>query len=171
MMMFTSRFIIFALLSFLAGVNATQCAKFPATLEYNSSALKLASSTVYPEGPTVCVYDVSTINDDYDLLCQYLVRPFWMLCNSSFSFSFDTLAIIRLPADCRLGIRRVRNRQGRMRACEGAGPVMRHPTGEVMLCKQQEDKFEEAAARKLIKYLPVVHEAASISCQQTLSRL
>ncbi|KAG1726177.1 uncharacterized protein EDB91DRAFT_1166640 [Suillus paluster] len=52
--MFTSRSIIFALLSFLVGVNAAKCVQCPATVWDNGTTRKLTKTS--PGTVTVCTY-------------------------------------------------------------------------------------------------------------------
>ncbi|KAG1830423.1 hypothetical protein EV424DRAFT_1376522 [Suillus variegatus] len=87
-MMFTSRLTIFALLTFLAGVNAG-CAACEETLYGVDSATtyKLVSNYEKSEnGYTECGY-MDKKGDS--VTCEYKVRDFWTLSDSS--FSFDTL--------------------------------------------------------------------------------
>ncbi|KAG1802657.1 uncharacterized protein HD556DRAFT_1437719 [Suillus plorans] len=85
--MFTSRLTIFALLTFLAGVNAG-CATCPETLDVDGVATyELVSNYVKSEnGFTECSY---TDKKGDEVTCEYAVRNFWTLSGSS--FSFDTL--------------------------------------------------------------------------------
>ncbi|KAG1730111.1 uncharacterized protein EDB91DRAFT_793078 [Suillus paluster] len=80
--MFTSRSIMFALLSFLAGANA--CLQCPDTLNVGGSTINLHDT--YPEDTdTFCSYTSS-------VWCQYYtVSAFWILC--SLLFSVDMLAM------------------------------------------------------------------------------
>ncbi|KAG1741782.1 uncharacterized protein EDB91DRAFT_314404 [Suillus paluster] len=113
--MFTPRFIILALLSslsLLASANASTCAKCPDTLDVNGVTYKLSrSSPGFSNGQTLCIYNTTK---GYAEVCDYDVRAFWMLCSSW--FSVDMLAMIRPKAIWRVGMSRVRARQGRMGA-------------------------------------------------------
>ncbi|KAG1730112.1 uncharacterized protein EDB91DRAFT_1157866 [Suillus paluster] len=69
--MFTSRFIIFALLSLLAGANA--CVQCPSSVKVNNSATEL-SKTLPDVSVTSCIYYVYTPNsnnEDSSVTCQY----------------------------------------------------------------------------------------------------
>ncbi|KAG1727486.1 uncharacterized protein EDB91DRAFT_892290 [Suillus paluster] len=119
-MMFSSRFVILALLSFLAGTNATQCAKCSDTLDYNGSALKLTSSTVYPEGLTACVC-VTLASSSNKVSTD---EP----AGTTLPTTSSCFASIWLPGYWRAGIRRVQNRQARVGMgadCNGEGLGMR----------------------------------------------
>ncbi|KAG1740445.1 uncharacterized protein EDB91DRAFT_1132453, partial [Suillus paluster] len=65
--MFTSRSIIFALISFLAGANA--CVQCPATLNTNSRVMKL-HNTLPDVSFTACVYDINNSGGP-TVSCQY----------------------------------------------------------------------------------------------------
>ncbi|KAG2138441.1 uncharacterized protein EDB93DRAFT_1106399 [Suillus bovinus] len=91
--MFTSRFAILTLLTFLAGVNANgTCAMCDDTVDFEGVALyTLANSTVETNGYTLCKHQ-----GDMRVFAHYL--------------HFDTLAVIRATAYTWMGMNCVRAR-------------------------------------------------------------
>ncbi|KAG1734267.1 uncharacterized protein EDB91DRAFT_1147167 [Suillus paluster] len=78
--MFTSRTIMFALLSFLASANA--CIQCPATINVGDDTMKLSSSGAVGVSDTDCVYSDKSHNQAH---CRYTVSTFWILCSLLFS--------------------------------------------------------------------------------------
>ncbi|KAG1768579.1 hypothetical protein EV702DRAFT_1144054 [Suillus placidus] len=115
-MMFTARFAILALLTFLAGANAERVVSCAERLHKGDVEYFLVSSVVRPVDAngftvTVCTYVAFTSSSrkvtdgpgSYvdnqkgdEVTCEYSVRDFWTL--SSSLFLFDTLTVIRIAA-------------------------------------------------------------------------
>ncbi|KAG1727464.1 uncharacterized protein EDB91DRAFT_891255 [Suillus paluster] len=98
--MFTSRSIIFALLSFLVGANA--CIQCPATLKVDGSTSYLDDTSVLNEDVTLCIYhNAKLIGDDSSVGCRYwTVSAFWILCSSLFLVDMLAMASEERP-NCR----------------------------------------------------------------------
>ncbi|KAG2097765.1 uncharacterized protein F5147DRAFT_366697 [Suillus discolor] len=82
--MFTSRFTILTLLTFLAGANAG-CATCNRTLEVGTTSYRLVNSTLQSAKAYICTYEDNA--GDVATCEYYVVCDFWRLHSSSFSLA------------------------------------------------------------------------------------